>query len=1045
MKTGAEEGRLVLPDRIDYSHKPVIRPYGNDFLLLWTPGSQKSVLALVKGNPLSLDPTPFKGLELETYGHLQISPDARYLACYGWRHHAIFEQKSGVWGAHRWEDDPHHEDGLGMGFLSTMTFTPDSRFLVSSSRNFSVVYDLAAGKQVKKWDSSNASVLFTPDGSAMMAIGHSGMDRYDTRDWVKNPAPENQHGQPVREIQFLDDGKTLLSHDEEGFIVWDVPSRKPRAVLSDPQRVGRVHQFALANGQKEIIAGNGHEFLRWPLPDLKKPVPPKPEVIVAKRAFQELESASEPSNMALFGNETGNRFITLTRDKVELRDLSAPGRVKTFTLPKSSYSPSDFHAAFLSDTQAVLYPGGKTLYHLNLVSGESTLVPLQSGAGSLGPWLSDKRAFLTHTSHAVTLMEGETGVQIPLLVGSGRTLDFQNILNAGFGVALTRDRKLAATSKHIGNGMRYLVQLWDLPSRKMLAEQELKQLGVDDLAFSPDGKTLAIGHRNTAISLWDVTKMLSGGAPPAKTPEVPSGPPAPRKKAKVVSIMELPKQPLKDREGHAWSFHPDGSCSVESLLPGFASLKVNGKPFQSSMVRYKKVENNENFRSPTSIVHDGGIEGGEIAISRYLGYNSMRGDTSVQAIDSLTNLTGVSKDLEISFEVRFPADSQGLLGSLSGRLPISAEGFFSLQPKEHWIAAADSGKKGEALACVRVNTWSNPQIPKLSWSAESQTVKLGYRVSLLPGETRWMVHSVVLKERPEEGFPDKLAFPHVTDVGHYVMPGNQAQGINFSRPQPRDAMSWNEENGDTFAPDRSKEYQAETDALGFTWERQPDLGRAGGLGATSLYQIWFDQRPSAMSSNFYFLYPHQGEALVSPPVITRYERSLEVGVVRQDSKDESSGATVWYDRYFNHTDTVKTLRVSYVTTFKSPVKEVWDSTGKKHAAADFKGPATAATGTAALSWRAKTSQRRSWPFTKTARRWFPRSVGWESRQWCWTIFSTYRRRARSACCSVPVSVRWRPLAARLGPWPIFKILRFRLRLRPGLMGMSIQLPIANCR
>ena len=51
--------------------------------------------------------------------------------------------------------------------------------------------------------------------------------------------------------------------------------------------------------------------------------------------------------------------------------------------------------------------------------------------------------------------------------------------------------------------------LWDVATRKRLADDPLpvKEGGVESVAFSPDGKTLAAGYRRRGgggVVLWDV-------------------------------------------------------------------------------------------------------------------------------------------------------------------------------------------------------------------------------------------------------------------------------------------------------------------------------------------------------------------------------------------------------------------------------------------------------------------------------------------------------------------------------------------------------------
>src|SRR4051794_20817765 len=63
-----------------------------------------------------------------------------------------------------------------------------------------------------------------------------------------------------------------------------------------------------------------------------------------------------------------------------------------------------------------------------------------------------------------------------------------------FAMALSPDGTTLAFT-----GLRLNVQIWDVPTR----QQRCSVQGYGHLAFSPDGRTLAIGHENS-VKLWDV-------------------------------------------------------------------------------------------------------------------------------------------------------------------------------------------------------------------------------------------------------------------------------------------------------------------------------------------------------------------------------------------------------------------------------------------------------------------------------------------------------------------------------------------------------------
>ncbi|MBB5036658.1 WD40 repeat domain-containing protein [Prosthecobacter dejongeii] len=949
-ETGVEESRLVVPGSQNRFPSPeCLAAIGDEFVMLLKPQTEDAQMFQVKLNPLRLDPGPFKGVLLDNMRRLVVSKDERYLAIFGGENYEVLQATKGGWescldGRVRdlWADHG--------SFLTTSIFSPDSRWLFVSTSEEAKVIDLAAQKVVKELPGGEGAA-WSPDGTKILVMEHSGIGVFDTSDWSYRPSVESQHDCPVLQVKFIPDGKTLVSRDHNGLIVWDVETRKPRALLQGSRKTCHFDSFVLANGGQDIIAGDGWDYLRWTLPSADIPPPGRPEKKMGTLAFGGVLNPEEQhSHQGLFADVTGQRIITATTEGILLRDLSRLGTVKTLSSLRAKRFSADDHLVFLDSENVCAHHSNGEVSHLDLKSDELTKLAEHKGANYSGLWLPGRECYVSMSGSAILFIHAKTGaITQTLRPRRGGAFFSPTFDRGGLGFAVTPDEKMAAVYLVDLSRSQKFVSLWDIDSAQMLALQELPGMDVNCLDFSANGKVLAIGHQNTAISLWDVSKLLSLAPPPELPARTSTGS---RQNLQLSVVTEGPMEPLPDADGHQWSFHADGSCSVAERLPSFGSLKVNGKPFVSRAVAYLKKVGNEKVATPFSLDRQGEIEGEGVWVNRHLGLHSlfMTTGTVVHAVDGFTNTTDRTAKVDISFEIQYPGDSQGIMTAAETPLKIPQDGQFSLGANDRWLAPTDSGKVGETLVATRIQALVKKESPRMHWHMVDKKLQVIYSAEIPPGETRWLIHGVTLVKRYAEGTINAITgFPDHADVGHYVPAGNESQGLNFGRPD-----LWNPEHQKGPLPSTmvwssaDPKPKPESDGLGLTWEMQYDHGRYGELGATSVNQIWFDGHPARMTVGQSLLHAHSKGQLVIPPSIGLYDPLSKISVYRKDQNLEGGIATVWQDRFYHAGQEAQTVRVSYVTTFRSPVIEVWDAKGQKHSVADFKGSALGLGGASAF-------------------------------------------------------------------------------------------------
>lgn len=586
---------------------------------------------------------------------------------------------------------------------------------------------------------------------------------------------------------------------------------------------------------------------------------------------------------------------------------------------------------FLADDKIWLHDHNQG-YLLDLATEQVQPVALPKPGFSYGAWLPVKEAFALTTLKETHLIHARDGNILQTFNSPERTRMFDLSGNRGTNALSTQDESMVILSMKRSVHPRDMITFWNVKTGNLVGQIEVPEKDIRSLALTPDGKTLAVGHGNTAISLWDVEKALQNATPTQPDPALAQG--GTTKKRALNSVQNLPEQPLSDGT-HLWSFQKDGSCSVDGKMPSFARLRVLGRPWKVEYAsHWRDADPNAAPAFPASpVLMEGSVEDEQIHVSRRLGsYFAMGPGNSVFATDGLTHYGMEERSLDVVYEMQYPSDTQGLLTDHSKAVAIPADGNFLLTEDQHWLAPSDSGKLDEKVAVVRVKHWSSRQTPTLHWNSKSKVLSIKYRVVLPPGETVWLAHALTLAKRLEGDSLNALNYEDHGELGYLTLTADLNQAGNFGSPWqvekplhhrlvPRFTGAFTNQ-----APSPNK------DGLGQVWEPRQDGGRQGELGANSILQPWFTGRPAASGAGR-LIRPSLTEsnnAQRSSPPLQFSALSQPIRLQRRHHDSDNGLSTVWADSLVNSSTEPQQTTINYVTTFKSPVVAVYDALGREY-------------------------------------------------------------------------------------------------------------------
>jgi WD40 repeat protein len=413
---------------------------------------------------------------------------------------------------------------------SEVCFSPDGKLLAScGARDWVHFWNPTTGQKVRSIVTAGSrfyAIAFSPSGK-MLATGEQGgaLRLWDVQTG-REVQPRQGHRAAILSLQFSLDGKKLASlGGDQAIRLWDLATRKQTHCLSTKTTSnfsgGRL--FCLPDGKTLAATGGEHingvpypALLLWDLTN-----PRIPREVRGPNCGLGGGTVFSPDGQTLATVYSGGGWSGPT---VGVYLWSLQTRQQRRMLP-ADCSQADFS------------PDGITLAGVNIQLGTDIkkgtlqrncqIVIWDWEAGKvLRQWSSPYYAPSIAFSPGGHLLAGGGGTEIKFSNDPTRPVYLwepaSGSLVATLAVPFTDRRQEIKALAFSPNGRLLAVagtdgqvRLWDVFNGKELAAWPGHQGGVTCLAFSPDVRTLASGSQDTTILLWDVSR-LSPSPPPGK-------------------------------------------------------------------------------------------------------------------------------------------------------------------------------------------------------------------------------------------------------------------------------------------------------------------------------------------------------------------------------------------------------------------------------------------------------------------------------------------------------------------------------------------------